>query len=104
MNGLSDSSLHGVRCRKQERNKDQAYVRYPADLIAVDPHYAERMVTVLYRCPNTGFRVQGYTLDETIPSNHNSYEPATCLACKRLHLVNPKTSELLDERGAAVTK
>jgi hypothetical protein len=73
MNGLSDSSLHGVRCPKQERNKNQAYVRYPADLIAVDPHYAERMVTVLYRCPNTGFRVQGYTLDETIPSNHDSY-------------------------------
>jgi len=49
--------------------------------IAGDPRYAVRMVTVLYRCPGTGFRVQGYTAEE-IPADHERYEPVTCLACK----------------------
>jgi hypothetical protein len=56
----------------------------------------EGMGTVLYRCPNTGFRVQGYTLDETIASNHDDYALVTCLACKRLHAVNPKSGDVLD--------
>jgi hypothetical protein len=51
------------------------------------------MATVLYYCPNTGFRVQGYTEDETISPDHDFYVPVRCLACKLLHLVNPKTGE-----------
>ena len=58
------------------------------------------MATILYRCPNTGFRVQGYTENETIPRDHDAYEPVTCLACKQVHLVNPKTGELLREGGS----
>ncbi len=58
-----------------------------------------RMATVLYHCPNTGFRVQGYTVDETIPSDHDTYEPVTCLVCKQVHLVNPKTGKLVGEGG-----
>jgi hypothetical protein len=57
------------------------------------------MVTVLYCCPNTGFRVQGYTVDETVPSNHDFYEPVTCLACKLMHLVNPKTGKVFAAGG-----
>jgi hypothetical protein len=41
---------------------------------------AERMATVLYRCPNTGLRVQGYTENETVARDHDAYEPVTCLA------------------------
>jgi hypothetical protein len=59
------------------------------------------MATVLYHCPNTGFRVQGYTADETISSDHDGYEPVTCLACKQVHRVNPKTGKVL---GAADEK
>jgi hypothetical protein len=55
------------------------------------------MATVLYRCPNTGFRVQGYTVDETIPRDHDVYEPVTCLACKLVHRVNPKTGKVFGE-------
>jgi hypothetical protein len=36
------------------------------------------MASVLYQCPNTGFRVQGYTQDETITPDHDAYEPVTC--------------------------
>jgi hypothetical protein len=53
------------------------------------------MATVLYHCPNTGFRVQRYTADETMLRDLNAYEPLTCLACKQVHLVNPKTGEVL---------
>jgi hypothetical protein len=57
------------------------------------------MATVLYRCPNTGFRVQGYTEDEPIPSDRVNYEPITCLACKLVHLVNLKSGKLLGEEA-----
>ena len=53
------------------------------------------MAPILYRCPNTGFRVQGYTADETTPRDRDAYEPVTCLACRQVHLVNPKTGEVL---------
>jgi len=54
------------------------------------------MATVLYRCPNTGFRVQGYPAEEE-SVDHDGHVPVTCLACKFVHLVNPKTGEVLAE-------
>lgn len=56
------------------------------------------MLAVVFRCPNTRLRVQGWVADD--PSAHadkNSerYEPVTCLACTRVHLVNPKTGGVI---------
>jgi hypothetical protein len=45
--------------------KNRACVHYSADLLLVI-RIKRRMATVLYHCPNTGFRVQGCTVDETI--------------------------------------
>jgi len=53
--------------------------------------------TFIYRCPNTGFRVQGYVAEET-SDNEDSYEAVTCLICNRTHLVNPSTGKVLGER------
>jgi hypothetical protein len=53
------------------------------------------MPTFLYRCPITGFRVQGYTPEQT--SDDDAYEALTCIACKRVHLVNPATSGVIGE-------
>jgi hypothetical protein len=53
------------------------------------------MATVVYECPNTGFRVQGYTVDDKIAPDLDVYAPATCLACKLRHFVNLKTGEVL---------
>ena len=58
------------------------------------------MVTILYECPNTGFRVQGYTA-EPILVGQDRYERVTCLACKQLHLVNLRTGEVLGQDEAA---
>ena len=54
------------------------------------------MTTSLYRCPNTGFQVQGYSPEQT-SDDDVSYEAVTCLMCKRLHLVNPTTGKVLGE-------
>jgi hypothetical protein len=45
-----------------------------------------RMATFLYRCPDTGFRVQGYTRGQT-SDDDDVYEAVTCIACTRVHLV-----------------
>ena len=47
----------------------------------------------LYRCPNTGFRVQGWVEDDESEDSDDAYEGVVCHACGRLHLVNPKTGE-----------
>jgi hypothetical protein len=55
------------------------------------------MATFLYRRPVTGFRVQGYTPEQT-SDDDDTWEPLTCLACQRVHLVNPATGRVLGEQ------
>jgi hypothetical protein len=54
------------------------------------------MATFLYRCPDTGFRVQGYTPEQT-SDDDDAYEAVTCIACTRVHLVNPTTGKVMGE-------
>jgi len=51
------------------------------------------MGAFLYRCPNTGFRVQGWVEDDESEDSDVAYVGVVCHACGRLHLVNPKTGE-----------
>jgi hypothetical protein len=51
------------------------------------------MPTFVYRCPNMQVNVQGWVADD--PAEHDSYEVIMCLACTRVHLVNPKTGKVL---------
>jgi len=48
----------------------------------------------VYRCPRTGLMVQGWIADE--PMSGEAYEPVTCTACGRVHLINPKTGKILE--------
>jgi hypothetical protein len=50
----------------------------------------------LYRCPNTGYRVQGFIVEET-SEDSESYHAITCIACQRVHLVNPTTGKVVGE-------
>jgi hypothetical protein len=52
------------------------------------------MGAFLFRCPNTGFRVQGWVEDGESEDSNNVYEGVICHACGRLHLVNAKTGEI----------
>jgi hypothetical protein len=61
-----------------DSKKDRACVRYRADLLPAR-RLAVRMVTIIYRCPNTGFRVQGYPPEEELDDD-DRYVRVTCLA------------------------
>lgn len=52
------------------------------------------MVSLVYRCPRIGLKVQGWVSDD--PTNNEVYDPVTCIACGRVHLINPKTGKILE--------
>ncbi len=52
------------------------------------------MAVFLYRCPATGYNVQGFVADEG-GDEQNHACAITCTACARLHLVNPKTGKVI---------
>jgi hypothetical protein len=51
------------------------------------------MASFIFRCPNTGFNVQGWVADDLTESGNEIYETITCTACTRLHVVNPATGK-----------
>jgi hypothetical protein len=53
------------------------------------------MPPFLYRCPNTGQTVQGFSAEETL--DEDAYESIPCLACRLLHFVNTTTGKVLGE-------
>jgi hypothetical protein len=55
------------------------------------------MPTFMYRCPITGFRVQGNAPELSNADKGEHFEAVTCTVCNRLHLVIPKTGKLLSE-------
>jgi hypothetical protein len=50
------------------------------------------MPPFLYRCPNTGDKVQGFAADEGDP---DTYQQITCIICQQVHFVNPATGMVL---------
>ena len=54
------------------------------------------MAPFLYRCPNTGYRVQGFVV-EGVSDEPDDYRAITYLACQRIHLVNPTTGKVLGD-------
>ena len=52
------------------------------------------MIAFVYRCPATGLKVQGHIAHDLIDSE--AYEPVTCIACGRVHLVNPKSGKVIE--------
>jgi hypothetical protein len=55
------------------------------------------LVPFVYRCPATGLNVQGFFADEVPAKETDIYEPVTCTACTRVHLVNRSTGKTLHE-------
>jgi len=53
------------------------------------------MPVFLYRCPATGLKVQGWVADDPERQAETTFESLTCLACTRLHMVNPSTGRVL---------
>ena len=58
------------------------------------------MAPFSYRCPNTGFRVQGWASDDDKSEGAGDvYQAVSCLACGGLHLVDPKTGKTAGENS-----
>jgi hypothetical protein len=53
------------------------------------------MATGLFLCPNTGDRVQGWFADDGSGKEGQTYEAVACLACRQVHMVNPRTGKVL---------
>jgi hypothetical protein len=51
-----------------------------------------------YRCPNAGLKVQGWIAKDQTERAAENYEPLTCWACARVHLVNPKNGKVLEAK------
>ena len=54
------------------------------------------MAAFIYRCPNTGLRIQALATEEITEDEH-TYEPVTCIMCRQVHLVNPFTGKVLGD-------
>ena len=49
-----------------------------------------RMPLFIYRCPYSGYRVQGFVAEDTSEDGH-IFEPVTCPVSHQIHHVNPHT-------------
>ena len=58
------------------------------------------MPLFLYLCPQTGYRVQGFSAEDTSEDRH-VFEPVTCPVCDRMHYVNPATGAVLGADAAS---
>ena len=52
----------------------------------------------LYRCPTTGQNVQSWAANDGSAADETL--TVTCLVCRRVHLVDPKTGRVLGAHGA----
>jgi hypothetical protein len=52
-----------------------------------------RITTFL--CPNTGVWLQTWCANNGSEDNNETYERVTCIACRQLHMVNPRTGNVL---------
>jgi hypothetical protein len=57
------------------------------------------MVHFTYRCPRTGQEVHGRIANEL--TDGDVYEPVTCTACGRVHLVSPKSGKVIESAKAS---
>jgi hypothetical protein len=53
------------------------------------------MAGFVFRCPITAQHVQGWVPEDVDDSDPDDYRAVTCLACRRIHRVNPKTGKVL---------
>lgn len=60
------------------------------------------MPAFLFLCPLTGLNVQGWMAEEPIAAGQ--YESVECTACRRLHLIDPRTGRVAGTRRIKPTE
>ena len=56
------------------------------------------METLVFRCSQTGSKVQIEVVAAPVAEHADAYEVVACAACGRLHLVNKATGKMLSDR------
>jgi hypothetical protein len=69
---------------------DQLHVRGTHSEIALSA-----MPPFMFRCPRSGYRVQGYAAEEV--NEDDQYLQVTCNYCRQVHFVNPANGQVLGE-------
>ena len=59
------------------------------------------MIAFLYRCQRTGQQVHGWTAADEL-ADGEIYQPVTCTACGRTHLVSFKSGKVLESAMASM--
>jgi hypothetical protein len=67
------------------------YLKYKV----AEPDHGSIMATLLFLCPSTGHRVQCWFAENGSEDSGEMYEGVTCLACRQVHMVNPRTGKVL---------
>jgi len=73
--------------------------------VVISNAHRHRMTTLIFRCPITGFHVEGFRPEQT--SDEDLYEPVNCIVCDGIHMVNLATGKVLgeaDDEAAAGAK
>jgi hypothetical protein len=52
------------------------------------------MATFLFKCPQTGYQVQGHVSLEDESAEDGTFVPVNCPVCAQVHLVDPKTTKV----------
>jgi hypothetical protein len=91
---------YGVIVYLEAHHRARLFVRAPVSTLGFDNSQSKRgqivliarMAPFLFRCPTSGFMVQGYAEDDS-PGHQDDdvFEIVACHACGSTHLVNPKT-------------
>ena len=55
------------------------------------------MATFVFRCPKTGFKVQGWSAEAIPDDEPDSYETIACTACGQLHWINRASGRVLGD-------
>jgi hypothetical protein len=68
----------------------------------MNSHTGVQTSALVYRCPNTGKLVQAWTAEDPYESD-DAYESVRCVACRRVHMVNPNTGKVFGETPGSVS-
>ena len=53
------------------------------------------MPTFVFRCPATGYKVQGFIAEEIADHKGEAFVPVDCNICSKWHLMSTKTGRIL---------
>jgi hypothetical protein len=60
----------------------------------IDAFTYQAMPAITFKCPITSQHVSGWYADEP-RNNEDRPESVTCVACRRVHVVHPKTGKVI---------